>query len=73
MTVASVWFALFEELFDQVARLVEVAVVVALFGAIAFWRNDPLVFPVLASGSRTRCMDIVSPIGNDRIRVRLRE
>ena len=31
------------------------------------------VFPALASGSRTRCMGIVSPIGNDRIRVRLRE
>lgn len=72
VTVASVWFALFEELFDQVVRLVEVAVVVTLFGAIAFWRNDP-VFPALASGSRTRCMDIVSPIGNDRIRARLRE
>lgn len=40
VTVTSVWFALFEELFDQVVRLVEVAVVVALFGAIAFWRND---------------------------------
>ena len=38
--MASVWFALFEELFDQVVRLVEVAVVVTLFGAIAFWRND---------------------------------
>ncbi len=69
--MASVWFALFEELFDQVARLVEVAVVVALFGAIAFWRNDPRLsgfgqwLPHPLHGHRIP--------GNDRIRVRLRE
>jgi hypothetical protein len=65
---ASIPFDLVDEALDQMALLIEMPVIVPLFGAVFLGRNDCL--GTVISNRLEQCIDIVGSVGNQMLELK---